>query len=84
MIGVNNRNLETLEIDPDTAGRLIPLIPADTLAIAESGVTSRADVERYAERGADAVLVGSALSAASDPVAATLAFAGVPRRRRDG
>ena len=84
MIGVNNRNLETLEIDPRTAERLIPMMPADVLAIAESGVTSRADVERYAERGADAVLVGSALSAAADPLAATRQICGVPRRRRDG
>ena len=84
LIGVNNRNLETLEIDPHTAGRLIPMIPADLLAIAESGVTSRVEVERYAERGADAVLVGSALSAASDPLAATRQLCGVPRRRRDG
>ena len=84
MVGVNNRNLETLEIDLETAERLIPLIPADIIAIAESGVTSRMDVERYAERGVDAVLVGSALSAASEPVAATRALSGVPRRRRDG
>ena len=84
MIGVNNRDLETLDIDPDTAARLVPLIPAELIAIAESGVASRADVERYAERGADAVLVGSTLSAASDPVAATRALFGVPRRRRGG
>ena len=84
LIGVNNRNLESLEIDPDTAARLLPLIPAGMLAIAESGVSSRADVERYAVRGADAVLVGSALSAASDPVAATRALSDVPRRPRGG
>ncbi|MEO7714164.1 MAG: indole-3-glycerol phosphate synthase TrpC [Gemmatimonadaceae bacterium] len=84
MIGVNNRNLETLEIDPHTAERLIPTIPANLIAIAESGVASRTDVERYAERGADAVLVGSALSAAPDPLAATRQLCGVPRRRRAG
>lgn len=84
LIGVNNRDLETLEIHPDTAERLIPLMPAAVIAIAESGVASRADVERYALSGSDAVLVGSALSAASDPVAATRALSGVPRRRRDG
>ena len=79
MIGVNNRNLETLVIDPGTAERLIPRIPADVIAIAESGVSSLADVERYATVGADAVLVGSSLSAAADPAAATLALGGVPR-----
>lgn len=79
MIGVNNRDLETLLIDPATSDRIIPLIPAHVVAIAESGVRSREDVERYAAIGADAVLVGSSLSASADPVAATRAIAGVPR-----
>ena len=82
MIGVNNRNLETLVIDLATAERLIPLIPSNVIAIAESGISSLADVERYAAVGADAVLVGSSLSAAADPVAATRALAGVPRVNR--
>lgn len=84
MIGVNNRNLETLVIDPATAERLIPRIPASVIAIAESGVSALADVERYAAVGADAVLVGSSLSAAANPVAATRALAGVPRMDRAG
>jgi len=82
MIGVNNRNLETLVIDPTTCERLIPQIPADIIAIAESGVQSRADVERYAAIGADAVLVGSVLSASPDPRWATRNLTGVPRRTR--
>jgi indole-3-glycerol phosphate synthase len=82
MVGVNNRDLETLEIDASTADRLIPLIPAGIVAIAESGVQIRADVERYAAIGADAVLVGSSLSAAGDPTAATRALTGVSRRPR--
>ena len=82
MIGVNNRNLETLEIDPTTAERIIPLIPPDVVAIAESGVQSRADVERYAAIGADAVLVGSVLSASADPRRATRDLTGVHRRSR--
>ena len=84
LVGVNNRNLETLVIDPLTAERIIPLIPGDVIAIAESGITSRADVERYAAVGADAVLVGSSLSAAADPVGATRALAKVPRSDRAG
>ena len=84
MIGVNNRDLETLIIDPATSDRLIPHIPPHVVAIAESGVKTRADVERYAAVGADAVLVGSSLSASSDPVAATRALAGVTRRDRAG
>ena len=84
IIGVNNRNLESLEIDPETAERLVPLVPSSAIAIAESGMISLGDVERYAARGADAVLVGSMLSAARDPRAATRSLTGVPRRPRDG
>jgi indole-3-glycerol phosphate synthase len=82
MIGVNNRDLETLVIDATTAERLVPRIPAGLVAVAESGVSTRADVERYAACGADAVLVGSSISAAADPIQATRALAGVPRRAR--
>ena len=82
MIGVNNRDLETLVIDPGTAERLVPRVPPGLVAIAESGVSTRADIERYAACGADAVLVGSSISAAADPTQATRALAGVPRRPR--
>lgn len=82
MVGVNNRNLETLEIDPATAERLIPRIPGHVIAIAESGMRTRADVERYAAVGADAVLVGSLLSGSGDAAAATRAITGVARRKR--
>jgi indole-3-glycerol phosphate synthase len=82
IIGVNNRDLETLVIDPATAERIVPRIPSGLVAIAESGVSTREDVERYAACGADAVLVGSAISAASDPTGATRALVGVPRRSR--
>jgi indole-3-glycerol phosphate synthase len=82
MIGVNNRDLESLVIDPSTADRLMPRIPSGIVAIAESGMKSRADVERYAESGADAVLVGSSISAAADPIAATRSLAAVPRIAR--
>ncbi|HEV2018804.1 MAG TPA: indole-3-glycerol phosphate synthase TrpC, partial [Gemmatimonadaceae bacterium] len=54
LIGVNNRNLETLEIDPETALRLLPLIPREIVVIAESGVKSVADITRLAAAGADA------------------------------
>jgi len=81
IIGVNNRNLETLEIDPSTSERIVPLIPARLPGIAESGVANRADVARYAAIGADAVLVGSVLSAALDPPAAVSDLTGVPVER---
>ncbi|MDB4869479.1 MAG: Indole-3-glycerol phosphate synthase [Gemmatimonadales bacterium] len=79
LIGVNNRNLETLEIDRETSLRLLPLIPRDVVAIAESGVKSVADVSRLAAAGADAVLIGSELSASADPEAAVRALTGVAR-----
>ena len=79
LIGVNNRNLETLEIDSETSLRLLPLIPRDVVAIAESGVKSANDVERLARAGADAVLVGTELSASSDPEAAVRSLTGIRR-----
>ena len=83
-IGVNNRNLETLVIDTGRAEALIKEIPARFAAIAESGVGARGDVERAARGFADAVLVGSAVSAASDPCAAVRDLTNVPRRPRAG
>ena len=79
LIGVNNRNLETLEVDPQTSLRLLPLIPREIVAIAESGVRSLEDVERLGQAGADAVLVGTELSASKDPKATVRSLTGVPR-----
>lgn len=82
VIGVNNRNLETLGMDDEVGRRLLPLVPPDRIGVYESGVTSVEDVERAAATGADAVLVGSVLSAAPDGVAAVRSLAGVERRAR--
>ena len=82
IIGVNNRNLETLEVEPRTVDLVLPHVPAHILAIAESGVATRDDVERVAAAGADAVLVGSALSGAVNPRAAVAAMVGVRRVAR--
>jgi len=84
MIGVNNRDLETLVIDAETAVRMLPRIPADRIAVAESGVRTRDDVARYAAAGADAVLVGSSISASADAAAAVRAIANVSRVGRGG
>lgn len=67
IIGVNNRNLKTLEVDPDTCLRLRPLIPPGVLTVAESGLRSPDDLRRVAAAGYDAVLVGEALMRAPDP-----------------
>jgi indole-3-glycerol phosphate synthase len=79
LIGVNRRNLETLEMEDGVVEQLIPVVPPHLTAIAESGVSSRADVERAAQSGADAVLVGSSLSLAPDPKAAVATLTGVAR-----
>ena len=85
IIGINNRNLETLVIDPATSDRLLALIPPGVIAIAESGVSVRADVERVARHGADAVLVGSAsYRRRLTPQQALRKLTGVPRTGRDG
>jgi indole-3-glycerol phosphate synthase len=82
VVGVNSRNLETLEMDPELAARLVPKIPGACVAVHESGIVARDDVERAALAGADAVLVGSSLSAAPDPEVAVRDLTGVPRRSR--
>lgn len=83
LIGVNNRNLETLSVDRDTAARLIPLIPADRIAIFESGVRNADDARTAAATGADALLVGTALSVAVDGERAVRELCGVARVSRD-
>jgi indole-3-glycerol phosphate synthase len=84
IVGINNRNLETLEIDPRTGERMLRLVPPNVLAVAESGVASRSDVEAAARHGADAVLVGSVISSAADPAGAVRDLAGVGRVGRGG
>lgn len=67
VIGVNARNLKTLEVDRDTFSRVSPLIPDGIVRIAESGVRGPHDVVDYARAGADAVLVGEALVTDASP-----------------
>ena len=68
IIGVNARDLKTLEVDRDTVNQVIDVIPADVVAVAESGVRGPHDVFEYAKWGADAVLVGEALVTSGDPL----------------
>jgi indole-3-glycerol phosphate synthase len=67
LIGVNNRNLQTLEVDPTTFAKLAPLIPDGIVRVAESGVRGPHDVIELARAGADVVLVGEALVTGRDP-----------------
>ena len=69
IIGINNRDLKSLKVDLAVTERLAPLVPRDALLVAESGIASRADVERLAPL-ADAFLVGSSLMRVPDPAVA--------------
>jgi len=66
LIGINNRDLRTFETDLAVTERLRPLIPDDRVVVSESGIFTRADVERLADAGVHAVLVGEALITAPD------------------
>lgn len=68
IIGINNRNLQTFEVKLETTLRLRPLVPEDRLVVSESGIDKRADLESLAAVGVDAVLVGTTLMQAIDPV----------------
>jgi indole-3-glycerol phosphate synthase len=82
IVGVNSRDLDTFVIDVERAWRLLSEVPADRIAVAESGIRERLDVTRAAAAGADAVLVGTALSAASQPERLLRELSGVGRRGR--
>lgn len=69
LIGVNNRDLRDFSVDLGTTDRLAKQVPPGTLLAALSGISTRADVERFAAAGAEAILVGEALMAAGDPAA---------------
>jgi len=67
IVGVNSRNLKTLEVDSAAFADLIPRIPNEIIRVAESGISRRADVEFAQKQGADAILVGEALVTSADP-----------------
>ena len=68
IIGVNSRNLKSLEVDSKIFQELIPQIPKDISRVAESGIATRADVELAEQSGANVILVGEALVKSGDPV----------------
>lgn len=81
IVGINNRNLKTLEVDRGTFARLAPAVPDGVVRVAESGVRGPLDVMAFAEAGAHAVLVGEALVTGTSPrdaVAELLAAASHP------
>ena len=82
VLGVNNRDLRTFEVDLGTTERLATIVPDDRVLVAESGVHTREDVQRLADAGADAALVGTALMRAEDPGEALRELVGVGAQRR--
>jgi indole-3-glycerol phosphate synthase len=84
IIGVNNRDLDTLTTDVTLAPRLRPLVPADRVFVAESGISTPDQIRELADAGVDAVLIGESLLRAADPGArlSELVAAGAPRRVR--
>ncbi|MGI9323187.1 MAG: indole-3-glycerol phosphate synthase TrpC [Pseudomonadales bacterium] len=70
LIGINNRDLKTFDVDLNTTLALLPQIPAETRVVTESGIHQRADVERMMTQGVYGFLVGEAFMRADDPGAA--------------
>ena len=81
-VGVNSRDLATFTVDLAAAERLVALVPGAVPVIAESGIATRADVERMASAGADLILVGTSVAGSADPGAAVRALTGVQRMGR--
>jgi indole-3-glycerol phosphate synthase len=69
VIGINNRNLDDMSVDLDTTYELMPNVPAGKTVVAESGISSRAELEDLDRVGVDAVLIGGSLMSAADPEA---------------
>lgn len=69
IVGINNRNLKSMEVNLETCLELRPLVPAGSLVLAESGIKSAEDIARLRRGGVDAFLIGTTLMKSSDPTA---------------
>ncbi len=76
VIGINNRNLEDFSVDTQRTYNLLADVPAGKIVVAESGISTREQIEEFERVGVDAVLAGTAVMAADDPEAAVRALAG--------
>jgi indole-3-glycerol phosphate synthase len=74
LVGVNQRDLVSFEVDTSRAERVVAAMPAEVLRVAESGITGPADARRLADAGFDAILVGESLVRAADPADAVAAL----------
>ena len=82
LIGVNNRNLKTLDVDIDTFGGLADQIGERAVKVAESGIAGTDDVAQVAAQGADVILVGEALVKHGDPTTAIRDFMAAAERAK--
>jgi indole-3-glycerol phosphate synthase len=83
VIGINNRDLDSGVVDVSTTYELMPDVPAGKTAVAESGISSRAELEELERVGVDAVLIGGALMSAADPEAKTRELTGAEEGTRE-
>jgi indole-3-glycerol phosphate synthase len=81
LIGINNRNLRTFEVDLGVTARIAPTLPAGTTVVGESGIFTEEHVQLMADAGAHAVLIGESLIVQKDRTEAVRALARVPRVR---
>jgi len=84
LIGINNRNLATMEVDLDTTLALCRLVPRDRTVVAESGIRSPSDMERLEAAGVHAFLIGEALMEAADPGSRLRQFLSCEKRAEGG
>ncbi len=83
IIGVNNRDLRTLDVDIETSFRLRPRIPPGVAAVSESGIRTPQDLKRLADAGYDAALIGERFMTAPDPGEALAALLGAGREKSE-
>ena len=87
VVGINNRNLKTMEVDLAQTERMAKMVPPDKILVSESGVHSKADIERLAQAGVDAVLIGTMLMKSDLPgmiLRQLLDVPADPQRRKPG
>jgi indole-3-glycerol phosphate synthase len=78
LVGINNRDLRSFDVDLERSIALLPALPAEALKVAESGIRDALDVALLADSGFDALLIGESLLLAADPAAALRALLGEP------
>ncbi|MEC7237314.1 MAG: indole-3-glycerol-phosphate synthase TrpC, partial [Pseudomonadota bacterium] len=78
LMGINNRNLKTMDISLDVGAAMLPALPSDRIAVAESGLFAPADLARMAGTGARCFLIGESLMRTDDVAAATAAILADP------